>query len=681
MDMSSAQIRIAELTEEIRRHNRAYYELDEPLISDLAYDTLFKELRELEGAWPELAAADSPTRRVGGAALARFAQVKHPAPLLSLDNASSATDVEAFCARLAKAVGVEAPELLVEQKMDGLSVAVTYERGRLTLAATRGDGQTGENVTANALAIAGLPKRLKEALPLLSVRGEVYMPKAAFAELNAEREEAGESLFANPRNAAAGSLRQLDAAITAGRNLAIFLYDILAYQGAAPPPATQAALLEYLDRLGLPVNKEFRLLKAGEDLLAYIEQCHQARHALPYDTDGLVIKLNSRKARESLGATARAPRWAIAYKFPPEEAVTRVEDIIIGVGRTGALTPTAILTPVKVAGSTVSRATLHNEDMIREKDIRVGDTVLIAKAGDVIPEVLRVLVEERSGAEAPFVMPRHCPECGSEAQRAAGEAVWRCPNPACPARLRESLLHFVSKKALDIEGLGPAVVQLLLENNLIRDVADLFYLKEEDIAALPRLGAKSAANLLQAIERSKALPLSRLLNALGLRYVGEKGGQLLATAFTDIDELMQASAEDLLAVAGLGEKTAQAVVEWFAGEENRALLEKLRAAGLNMQGEKPAAGGALSGLTFVISGALPGLSREQATDIIMAAGGKVTGSVSKKTSYLLLGEGGGGKAAKAEELGISVIKWETLQDMINISGIHNNIDKPLNSNF
>jgi DNA ligase (NAD+) len=673
MDKIAAQQRIAELSEEIRLHNRAYYEQDAPLISDPAYDKLFRELQELEVAWPELAAVDSPTRRVSGAAVARFAQVNHPAPLLSLDNACGAAEVEAFCARLAKALGEEAPELLVEQKMDGLSVAVTYERGRLTLAATRGDGQTGENVTANALAIAALPRRLKEALPLLSVRGEVYMPKTAFAELNAEREEAGEALFANPRNAAAGSLRQLDAAITAGRNLAIFLYDILDYQGEAPPPATQGELLEYLAYLGLPVNRERRLLRHKADLLAYIEECQEARHTLPYETDGLVIKVNSLAMREILGSTGRAPRWAIAYKFPPEEAETRVEDIIIGVGRTGALTPTAVLTPVKVAGSTVSRATLHNEDMIREKDIRIGDTVLIAKAGDVIPEVLRVLSERRSGAEMPFIMPLKCPECGSDAQRAPGEAVWRCLNQACPARLRESLLHFVSKKALDIDGLGPAVLQQLLENGLIRDVADLYHLQEADIAALPRLGVKSAANLLEAIERSKSLPFSRLLNALGLRYVGEKGGQLLARAFADIDELMRAQAEDLLQVEGLGEKTARAVEEWFAGAENRALIEKLRVAGLNMQGEKPPAGGALSGLVFVISGALPGLSREEAAAIIVAAGGKVTGSVSKKTSYLLLGEGGGGKAAKAEELNISIINWEVLQDLLNKGGIETDI--------
>ena len=665
MDKTAAQGRMTTLAAELQMHNRAYYEEDAPTISDAAYDKLFFELRELEEAWPELMAKDSPTRRVGGGMLAHFAQVKHPAPLLSLENAFNREDVEAFCARLSKALGENNPKLLVEQKMDGLSLAITYAQGLLTLAATRGDGQTGENVTANALAIAELPKRLKEPVPLLSVRGEVYMSKAAFAELNAEREEAGEALFANPRNAAAGSLRQLDAAVTAERNLSIFLYDILAYDGAAPAPVTQEELLEYLTYLGLPVNKERRLLSGSEDLLSYIKQCQENRHSLPYDTDGLVIKLYDRKTREALGATTRAPRWAIAYKFPPEEAETLLEDIIIGVGRTGALTPTAVLTPVKLAGSTVSRATLHNEDMIREKDIRVGDTVLIAKAGDVIPEVLRVLTERRPAGSRPFVMPLNCPECGSTAKRELGEAAWRCLNPACPARLRESLLHFASKKAMDIEGLGPAVVQLLLENGLIKDVTDLYFLKEEDIAVLPRLGAKSTANLLSAIERSKSLPLSRLLNALGLRYVGEKGGQLLAQAFADIDELAQAQTEDLLDVEGLGEKTAQAVVEWFNMEENRALLEKLRAAGLNMQGEKPAQGGALTGLTFVMSGTLPDISRDEAKAFITAAGGKVTDSVSKKTSYLLLGEGGGSKVAKAEKLKISIINWKNLQDILN----------------
>ena len=668
MDKTDAQMRMAELVRAIRVHNRAYYEQDAPQISDAAYDTLFRELHELEKAWPELITVDSPTNRVGGSVLAQFAQVKHPAPLLSLDNAFNGADVQAFLARLSKTLGNETLELLIEQKMDGLSLAVTYEQGQLVAAATRGDGQTGENVIANALAIASLPTRLKEPVPLLSVRGEVYMSKKAFAELNNEREEAGEALFANPRNAAAGSLRQLDAAVTFGRNLAIFLYDILAYKGADPAPATQAELLTYLSYLGLPVNMDRRLLNEIDDILAYIEQCQETRHSLPYDTDGLVLKLNNIEARARLGVTARAPRWAIAYKFPPEEAQTLVEDIIIGVGRTGALTPTAVLTPVKVAGSTVSRATLHNEDMIREKDIRIGDTVLIAKAGDVIPEVLRVLTEWRNGTEQPFTMPSHCPECGSPAIRAVGEAAWRCPNAVCPARIREALLHFVSKKAMDIEGLGPSVLQLLLENGLIKDVADLYYLHEQDIAALPRLGARSATNLVTAIERSKTQPLSRLLNALGLRYVGEKSSQLLSQAFADIDELAQASAEDLLAVEGLGEKTAQAVAEWFAKEENRSLLEKLRAAALNMQGEKANVSGPLSGSIFVISGVLPDISREEAKTQIIMAGGKVTDSVSKKTSYLLLGEGGGSKITKAEKLGVPVIDWEGLQVLLAVGG-------------
>ncbi|MCL1816582.1 MAG: NAD-dependent DNA ligase LigA [Clostridiales bacterium] len=665
MNKQIAQKRLADLSEEIRRHNRAYYELDAPTVSDADYDRLFRELQELEAAWPDLAAADSPTRRVGGAAVAQFGEVKHHAPLLSLDNAMNKAEVESFLSRLSKALhGIE-PDLLVEQKMDGLSVAVTYEQGRLTLAATRGNGQTGENVTANVLTIANLPKRLKQPLPLLSLRGEVFMPHAAFAELNAVRAAAEEALFANPRNAAAGSLRQLDATITAKRKLDIFLYDILAYQGATPAPTTQEELLNYLASQGLPINKEYRLLKGTGELLSYIDHCREERHNLPYDTDGLVVKLNDLALRDNLGATARAPRWAIAYKFPPEQAQTQVEDIIIGVGRTGALTPTALLTPVKLAGSTVSRATLHNEDIIKEKDIRIGDTVLIAKAGDIIPEVLRVLTEQRTGVEQPFNMPLNCPECGSPSQRATGEAIRRCPNRACPARLRESLQHFASKKAMDIDGLGPAVLQQLLENDLITDIADLYYLKEEDIAALPRLGAKSAANLIAGLEQSKTLPLSRLLNALGLRYVGEKGGQLLAQSFADIEALQNAGAEELLKIDGLGDKTAQAVADWFADQQNRALIEKLRAAGLNTQGEKPPQGGALEGQTFVISGALPDISREQATAVIIAAGGKVSGSVSKKTTYLLLGEGGGGKIAKAEKLGVEIIAWDKLTKIIN----------------
>ena len=664
MEKNEAQKRIAELSEEILRHNKAYYEQDAPTISDFAYDKLFTELQELEAAWPELTAADSPTRRVGGVALATFAPVRHPLPLLSLDNAFNLADVAAWLGRLRKAGGADEPELMAELKIDGLSVALTYENGLLALAATRGDGQTGENVTANVLTIGNLPRRLKQPLPLLALRGEVYMPKQAFAELNAEREEAGEPLFANPRNAAAGSLRQLDARITAGRKLSIFLYDILAYQGPEPAPLTQAEMLEMLYALGLPVNHERRLLKGEEEISAYIDEAREARHDLPYDTDGLVLKLNDMATRQTLGSTTRAPRWAVAYKFPPEEAQTTVEDIIIGVGRTGALTPTAVLTPTLLAGSMVGRATLHNEDMIREKDIRIGDRVLIHKAGDVIPEVIRVLTELRDGTEQPFVMPRHCPECGGEASRQENEAAWRCLNPACPARLREALLHFVSKKAMHIDGLGPAVLQQLLESGLINDLAGLYTLREADIAALPRLGEKSAANLLAALKASKVLPLSRLLTALGIRYVGERAAQLLAQSFADIDELMAADKEQLTAIGGLGEKIAAAVVEWRAAAENRALIEKLRAAGLNMRGEKRSAEGPLTGISFVISGALPGLSRDEAKDIIEQAGGQVMSGVSKKTSYLLLGEKGGGKADKALALSIPIINWEDLQEML-----------------
>ncbi|MCL1974914.1 MAG: NAD-dependent DNA ligase LigA [Firmicutes bacterium] len=663
-DTALIKKKMVQLAEEIRFHNRAYYEQDAPIISDADYDKLFLELLELEAAWPKLVTENSPTRKIGGAVDAHFTQVKHPAPLLSLDNAFSIGDVEAFCTRLNKASGKNQLPLLIEQKIDGLSLAITYEYGVLTLAATRGDGQTGENVTANARTIAALPKHLKEPTPLLSVRGEVFMLKTVFAELNSAREENGEALFANPRNAAAGSLRQLDAKITAERNLSIFLYDILAYKDKQPAPATQKELLQYLDNLGLPVNNKYALLSTTEDIAAYILQYQENRHQLPFDTDGLVLKLNDLAAREAIGATIRAPRWAIAYKCPPEEAETIVEDIIIGVGRTGTLTPTAILAPIKVAGSTISRATLHNEDMIREKDIRIGDTVLIAKAGDVIPEVLRVLTEKRNGSERPFVMPKYCPACGNPVKREQGEAAWRCNNPACSARLLESLQHFVSKKAMDIDGLGSAVLQLLLDHGLIQDMADLYYLEEEKLATLPRLGAKSAANLLEAIERSKTQPLSRLINALGLRFVGEKGGQLLALSFIDMESLAQSSLEELEAIEGLGEKTSQAVSNWFKEKENLKLLEKLRLAGVNMLGEKPVQEGALTGKTFVISGVFPGISREQAKDIILSAGGKVTESISKKTSYLLLGDNGGSKATKADKLGIAIIDWEGLQDLL-----------------
>ncbi len=647
--------RIAELRQTLARYNQAYYEQDQPLVEDYEYDGLLRELQALEEQYPQYGDASSPTVQVGGRALAQFAPVTHPSPLLSLENAFNEEEITAFVNRLVKA-GAE-PVFVLEQKMDGLSLAVTYENGKLSVAATRGDGVTGENVTANVRTIQNLPHRLGQAPPLLTLRGEVYMPKAAFAALNQEREEAGEALFANPRNAAAGSLRQLDAAVTAGRNLDIFLYDIV--QGEDDSCQTQEDLLLHLENLGFPVNPERKICRGVAEIMSYIAEMTEKRHQLPYDTDGIVVKLANLALRQELGMTSKYPRWAIAYKFPPEQAETTVEDIIIGVGRTGALTPTAVLTPTKLAGSVISRATLHNEDMIAAKDIRVGDRVLIHKAGDVIPEVARVLPEQRPGDSQPFVMPQVCPECGGAALRLPGEAVRRCTNPDCPAKLRELLQHFAGKKAMNIDGLGPAIINLLLEQGLVKSLPDLYRLQKEQLAALPGLGIKSAAKLLEQLEKSKEAPLGRLLFALGIRHVGERAGRVLATAFGDLDQLMVADLQTLTAIPEIGEKIAASLVAYFADPANRQQLEALRQLGLRFTAEgAPAPAGVFSGKTFVLSGTLDGISREQATAMIEAAGGKVSGSVSKKTSYLLLGDQPGSKLAKAQELQVAVIKKE-----------------------
>ncbi len=666
MDKIQAQQRISELTEQLKLYNRAYYENDAPLISDYEYDMLIKELQALEAEFPELAEEDSPSRHVGGQALAKFAAIQHPRPLLSLDNTFSYEEVAAFISRIARAIGNTRPMFVLEQKIDGLSVAITYQNGRLQMAATRGDGLVGENVTDNIKTIKSLPKRLPENLPLLVLRGEVYMPKLSFAALNEEREEAGESLFANPRNAAAGSLRQLDAAVTASRNLDIFVYDIVASVGIEI--TTQEQMLCYLEGLGFPVNNERRQLSDMEKIAEYIEYCRELRHSLPYDTDGMVLKLDDIGIRDEIGYTAKSPRWAFAFKFPPEEAETKVNDVIVGVGRTGVLTPTAILEPVLLAGSTISRATLHNEDLIKDKDIRIGDTVIIHKAGDVIPEVVRSLPEKRDGSEREFIMPQVCPECGSAVIREQNYAASRCTNIDCPARLRELLLHFVSKKAMDIDGMGPVVIGQLLAKGRLTDPADIYTLQESDIAPLDRLGEKSAANIIAAIEKSKNLPPSRLLFALGIRYVGERVAKILIAHYHSIEKLMSATVEELTQIEDIGEKIAAGITEYFAKAENRQRIERLALYGLTLteQGQQ-LLGNNLAGLTFVLSGTLPTLTREQAKELIESHGGITSGSVSKRTSYLLLGENGGSKVAKAQSLNIPIIDEETLRQMVSES--------------
>ncbi|MBR7112933.1 MAG: NAD-dependent DNA ligase LigA [Firmicutes bacterium] len=661
-----AKNKIEQLTAQLKEANHAYYVLDAPTLSDYEYDMLLKELQQLEAEYPEFAAADSPTRHVGGEADDKFGTpVTHPQRLYSLDNCYDAEGIAAFAERIARQLEQSTmPPLLLEQKMDGLTIAITYEKGKLLRAATRGDGISGENVTANVLTIASIPKKLKKPISRLSIRGEIYMPKAAFAQLNAQREEAGEPLFANPRNAAAGSLRQLDPTVTAGRKLEAFFYDIIEWQDdSITAPATQEELLETLAALGLPVNPDRRLARSTADIEAYIAEMVQRRHELPYDIDGMVLKMNDLRLKEELGYTGKAPRGAIAYKYPPEEVPTRLIDIEVSVGRTGALTPTAVLEPVFVAGSTISRATLHNEALIAEKDIRIGDTVLIYKAGDVIPEVARVLTEHRPADAVPFQMPHICPECGADAIRPEGEAVRRCNNAACPARLREALFHFAGKKAMDIDGLGPALIQQLLDAKLVQDVADLYTLTMEQLVGLERFGEKSAANLLEQLDASKKLPLGRLLFALGIRYVGDRTGKVLADHFGDIDRLAAASAEELTAVPEVGSKIAMSVAEYFADAANLARIERLRQLGLNMAGEKKAEG-ELSGKTFVITGTLPTLSRTEAQKLIEANGGRVASSVSKKTDYLLLGADPGSKADKAASLGIPTLSQEELLQLI-----------------
>lgn len=659
--LEDAQKRWEELKAELQAHNQAYYELDAPTITDHQYDSLLNELKALEAEFEELKAADSPTQRVGGQPSLLFKQVRHPAPLLSLDNAFNGADLRAFFKRVEKSTGSPNMAYVVEQKLDGLSVAVQYRNGSLEIAATRGDGVTGENITANLKTIRSLPKKLQSKLPFLTVRGEVYLPKEAFRLLNEEREENGESLFANPRNAAAGSLRQLDEQITAGRGLEVFIYEIVASQGLELASHWQA--LEFLREEGFPVNPDNFRSQDQDEIIAYIDQWQEKRHSLPHDTDGMVIKLDDLNMRESLGNTSKFPRWAMAYKFPPEEVMTQVKDIIVGVGRTGALTPLALLEPVLVAGSTVSRATLHNEDNIQNKDIRIGDYVMLHKAGDVIPEVICSLPEKRSGAERVFLMPHTCPECDQEALRPEGEAAWRCLNPACPARLKEAFIHFAGKKMMDIEGLGPAVIQQLLDNGLVQDVSDIYGLTDQELSALDRLGEKSAQNLVSAIEKSKSQALSRLLYALGIRYVGERAAKLLAAHFGDVYELMEASEEALLNIPEIGSKIALSLKEYFAREENRERIEKFQKAGLNLLGESQNQG-PLEGKSVVITGTLEGLSREEAKALVEKAGGKAVGSVSKKTDYALVGENPGSKAQKAQELGVKLVTLEEFKDLL-----------------
>ncbi|NLU49185.1 MAG: NAD-dependent DNA ligase LigA [Syntrophomonadaceae bacterium] len=662
--MHELQQRIEKLRDEIRKHDYHYYVLDQPLISDAEYDRLMRELFELEKAHPELVTPDSPTQRVGGEPLKGFETVRHRVPLLSLENTFSAEEIRSFHRRIRERVAEREITYVSELKLDGVSVALVYENGVLVSGATRGNGLVGEDVTSNVRTITPLPLRLQENIPRLEVRGEVFMPKEAFARLNRERDEKGEKTFANPRNAAAGSLRQLDARVTASRLLAVFVYDILYLEGREI--STQHEALHFLASLGLPVNPHFRYCSSIDEVIGYCGEWQEKRHELPYEIDGVVIKLNPVAAREMMGSTARSPRWATSYKFPPEERVTRLLGIELNVGRTGVITPTAVMEPVFLAGSTVSRASLHNYDLIRERDIRLNDMVIVHKAGDVIPEIIGPVKEKRTGKEMEFAMPDRCPVCGSQVVRFSGEVAYRCDNINCPARLKESLVFFASRDAMDIEGLGPALVEQLVDKGLVSNVADLYYLNEEQLAGLERMGKKSAANLIAALQESKKRPLSRLLHALGIRHVGLKSARLLTEHFRDIDDFRSLTRENLVAIPEVGEKMAESIIAFFAEPRNLDTIERLKQAGVNTCETVPAApaGTLFAGKTFVLTGTLESMTRPEATAAIEALGGKVTGSVSKKTDYVVVGTNPGSKYDKAVSLGVAILTEDELLLML-----------------
>ncbi|HHV62328.1 MAG TPA: NAD-dependent DNA ligase LigA [Firmicutes bacterium] len=665
-ESSDVRKRVEELRELIEHHNYRYYVLDDPEISDAEFDALMRELAALEAQHPELVTPDSPTQRVGGRPVEGFAPVAHRVPMLSLANAYSFEELRAFDARVRRFLGAAAHNLeyVTELKIDGLAVSLIYEKGRFVQGATRGDGEVGEDVTHNLRTIRSIPMKLRGGKELtLDVRGEVYMIKREFEKLNEERRRAGEPLFANPRNAAAGSLRQLDPGITASRPLDIFLYAI----GYSPDREfhTHMEVLETLKSLGFRVNPHIRLCRDIDEVIEYCERWGERREELDYEIDGIVVKVNSLSLQEALGATAKSPRWAIAYKFPAKQGTTVVKDIKVQVGRTGALTPLAILEPIELAGSVVSRATLHNEDMIRSKDIRIGDTVIVQKAGDVIPEVVKVVKERRTGNEREFVMPSKCPECGSDVVRLEGEAVARCVGVRCPAQLREGVLHFASRDAMDIEGMGPAVVTQLLDRGLVRDFADIYYLRFDDIVGLERMGKKSAQNLLNAIEASKDRGLARVVYALGIRHVGENIARVLAEKFGDMENIMRASKEELTAIPEIGPRIAESVVAFMSQEANRGVIRRLREAGVRMAEDRAGAGDLpLSGKTFVLTGALEHFTRGEAEEMIRRLGGRTSGSVSRKTDYVVVGRDPGSKYDRARELGVTILDEDGFMKLI-----------------
>ena len=651
--------RAAELTRLLQDANYRYYVLDDPRMPDFEYDKLLRELEDLEAAHPELVTADSPTQRVGGAAISAFEKYTHPVPLMSLQDVFSMEELNEFLEKTLEAD--PGTEFSVEPKIDGLSVALEYVDGQFVRGATRGDGNVGEDVTENLKTIRSIPMTIENAPARLIVRGDVYMPKKSFEKLNQKQEEEGKPLFANPRNAAAGSLRQLDPKIAAKRGLDILIFNIQLAEGMEF--TTHAETLDYLKSLKFKVIPYKKLSKV-QKIDDYVLSINENREKLPCDIDGAVIKVNDLAQRDRMGATAKFPRWAVAYKYPPEVKETVVEDIVIQVGRTGVLTPKAVVRPVRLAGTTVTNATLHNQDFITERDIRIGDTVHIRKAGEIIPEILDVVLPKRPEGTAPYHLPSSCPVCGAKVERDMDGAFIRCTGAECPAQLSRNIAHFVSRDAMDIEGLGASIVDALIEKGLIKSPADIYYLSLDELKSLWQKGGKAAEKLLKAIEASKQQDVSRLIYALGIRQVGAKAGKVLASAFGSLDGLMQATLEELTAVPDVGAVTAEYITAWFAQPQSQHMIERLRAAGVNFESKRVITDARFAGKTFVLTGALTKFTRDEATEKIELLGGKASGSVSKKTSFVVVGENAGSKERKARELGIPILTEDDFLEMI-----------------
>lgn len=661
----SAQKRIEELISLINYHNEKYYNQDSPEIEDFEYDNLMKELIKLEEENPELKRNDSPSNRVGGKPLDKFEQVVHKIPMLSLSNAYSWEDLKDFDSRVREAVGSDV-EYVVEFKIDGLSVGLNYNNGIFESGATRGNGIVGENITKNLMTIKNIPLNIDEKGEL-TVRGEVYISKKDFEEINKIQEEQDQPLYANPRNLAAGSLRQLDSKLTAKRPLDIFIFNLEDIN--SKQFKTHSESLEYLKQLGFHVSPEFKVFKTMDEIIEYIKYWTEHREDLGFGIDGMVIKVNNLAQREQMGYTAKSPRWAIAYKFPAERKETKLLDIVVEVGRTGTITPTAVLEPIRLAGTTVSRATLHNEDYINEKDIKINDTVLVQKAGDIIPQVVEVIKEKRTGEEIEFKMPEECPVCGEPTVRLEGEAAVKCINISCPAQIRRGIIHFASREAMDIDGLGESIITLLLKQDLIKDISDLYYLKKEQISVLERMGDKSATNLINAINKSKENDLWRFINGLGIKLIGTKAAKILASEFKDLDKLMNATEQELINLEEFGQTMADSVVEFFKEEKNISVIEKLKEAGVNtklIESDDEDIPKIFEKMKIVLTGTLPTLKRNDAKEMIEKRGGKATSSVSKSTSFVLAGEEAGSKLTKANDLGIKVIDEEKFLQLIDL---------------